>query len=133
MVGISWGGYLVLRSAAFEKRISAAVAYDVLYGFEVMTNIFPSLIKRTVRWLYQNYHKNTLNLLINRLKKKSIIADWALSQGMYITGTEDAYHFYKELSKHALENLCDKIDQDVLLLAGENEYSGSGYTAGPVV
>lgn len=43
MVGISWGGYFALRSAAFEKRIRAVAAYDVLDdGFEVMTHNFPA-------------------------------------------------------------------------------------------
>ncbi|NNU78458.1 alpha/beta hydrolase family protein [Clostridium estertheticum] len=123
MIGISWGGYLALRSAAFEKRITAVVAYDVMYnGFEVMTNIFPSFIKKVVRWLYHNDRKSMLNLLIKLLRRKSIMADWALSQGMYITGTHDSYNFYKELSKHTLKNICNKIDQDVLLLAGEKDH-----------
>ncbi|PZM62146.1 alpha/beta fold hydrolase [Paenibacillus dendritiformis] len=35
LLGVSWGGYLALRAAAFERRIAKAVAYDVLYdGFD---------------------------------------------------------------------------------------------------
>lgn len=123
MIGISWGGYLALRSAAFEERITAAVAYDVMLdGFEVMTNIYPPFIKKVVRRLYRKNKISLFNALLNRIRKKSIIADWALSQGMYITGTHDAFHFYKELSKHTLKGICDQIDQDILLLAGEKDH-----------
>ena len=30
VIGISWGGYLALRSAAFDERIKKVVAYDIL-------------------------------------------------------------------------------------------------------
>jgi hypothetical protein len=87
-----------------------------------MTNIFPSVIKSAVRYLYRHNQKKGLIMLTDRIRKRSIIADWALSQGMYITGTPNAYLFYKELSKHTLENICDRIHQDVLLLAGEKDH-----------
>ncbi|SCY79143.1 alpha/beta hydrolase family protein [Alkaliphilus peptidifermentans] len=123
MIGISWGGYLALRSAAFEKRISATIAYNIMYdGYDVMTNIFPPLIKKIINLLYRFNQKNALNMFTDKIRRKSIIADWALSQGMYITGTNNTFEFYKEISKHTLKNICNKIDQKVLLTAGEKDH-----------
>ncbi|ORX85705.1 alpha/beta-hydrolase [Anaeromyces robustus] len=123
MIGISWGGYFAMRSAAFEKRIEAVIAYDVLdNGFEVMTNIFPSLICKIVRHAYTHKKITFLNNIVKFLMKKSVIADWAFSQGMYITGTSTPYEFYTNLSKHTLNDITDKITQDVLLLAGEKDH-----------
>lgn len=122
-VGISWGGYFALRSAAFEKRIKAVAAYDVMDdGFEVMTHIFPSILCAAVRLAY--YHKNTklVNGLIEKIQKRSILADWALSQGMNITDTKTPYDFYKNISKHTLNGITHRITQDVLLLAGEKDH-----------
>lgn len=123
MVGISWGGYFALRSAAFEKRIKSVVAYDVMdNGLEVMTNVFPALLCKIIRRAYYHKHSNIVNALADRVRQKSVLADWALSQGMYITGTKTPFAFYENLSHHTLENDTEKITQNVLLLAGEKDH-----------
>lgn len=124
MIGISWGGYLALRAAAFEPRIKAAAAYDVLEnGFFCMTDMFPPLLKYMVRFLVLNQRKKSANTILEFLRKKSLIADWAMMQGMYITGTKTPYDFYRELLKHHLpQNVCDRLTCHVLLLAGEKDH-----------
>lgn len=123
MVGISWGGYFALRCAAFDKRITAAAAYDVMdNGFELMTNVFPALICKIIRMAFRHHNGALINRLMGRIRKKSILADWALSQGTYITGTKTAYEFYENLSKHSLAGIEDNLTQDILLLAGEKDH-----------
>ena len=123
MIGISWGGYFALRSAAFEKRIKHVVAYDAMDdGVEVMTNIFPGFICRYVRKLIKNGNETKLIRLLTRIAKKSVLADWMLSQGQFITGADSIPAMYKSLGKHNLTGLYEKIDQDVLLLAGEKDH-----------
>lgn len=123
MVGISWGGYFALRNAAFEKRITSVVAYDVMdNGFEVMTNVFPRVLCKIIRLAYRHKNEKLINAFVARLRKRSVLADWALSQGMYITGTKTPYGFYQELSKHMLQGVSENITQDVLLLAGEKDH-----------
>ena len=123
MVGISWGGYFALRSAAYEKRISAVVAYDAMDdGLEVMTNVFPAPLCQVIRFAYRHQWKRLLNRLAGRLAQKSVLADWALSQGMYITGAKTPFEFYQNLSHHNLAGITDLITQDTLLLAGENDH-----------
>lgn len=123
MVGISWGGYFALRSAAFEKRIKAVAAYDAMDdGFEVMTHIFPSALGKIICAAYACKAAGALNGLIRRLQRKSVLADWAISQGMYITGTATPYAFYADIAQHTLNGLTAQITQDVLLLAGEKDH-----------
>ena len=123
MVGISWGGYFALRSAAFEPRIRAAAAYDVLTdGVEVMTGVFPWPIAACLRFCLKRGYKGAVNNLTGRLRQHSILADWALSQGEYITGTKSAAEFYEALGGHSLAGLTERITQDVLLLAGEKDH-----------
>lgn len=122
-VGISWGGYFALRCAAFDSRITAAVAYDVMYdGFEVMTGIFPTVICKIIRYAFRQRAFGLIDFITDRIRKKSIIADWALSQGLYITGTNSVHEFYEKLSQHSLRGIEDKIIQDILLLAGEKDH-----------
>lgn len=79
MIGISWGGYLALRAAAFEKRIKAVVAYDVLEnGFDCMTNIFPGHLKQLVRYCFAKDKKKFINRLLGYLRKKNLLADWVM-------------------------------------------------------
>lgn len=123
MIGISWGGYFALRSAAFEKRIAAAAAYDVMdNGFELMTHVFPTLICRLIRAAFPYHGAWLINRITGLARKKSVLADWALSQGMYITGTKSAYAFYETLSHHTLAGLEDRLTQDILLMAGEKDH-----------
>lgn len=123
LMGISWGGYLALRASAFEPRIKKVIAYDELYdGYDVMTNIMPLPVKIIFNSLFRLKAKNTLNSFVTVLKKKSLIANWAISHGMYITGTKTPFDFYKELSKHTMKGIADKVIQDVLLLAGEKDH-----------
>lgn len=123
MVGISWGGYFALRSSAFDKRISAVVAYDVMdNGLEVMTNIFPPFLCRSIRFGYHHHWEQLVNILAGKIMKKNILASWALSQGMYITGTATPYEFYQNLSLHNLTGVTNLLTQDVLLLAGEKDH-----------
>ena len=124
MIGISWGGYLAVRAAAFEKRIKAVVAYDVLEnGFDCMTNIFPGILKPLVRYCFAKSKEKFINRLLGYIRKRSLIADWAMMQGMYITGSNTPYDFYKELQKHSLsQDVCDRLNCDMLLLAGEKDH-----------
>ncbi|MGL5438957.1 MAG: alpha/beta fold hydrolase [Filifactoraceae bacterium] len=123
MIGISWGGYLAMRAAAFEKRISAIVAYDVAYdGFEVMTNVFPPLLRGLIRHNVVKKNEKVVNWLVKFAMSKSVLADWAFSQGQYITHTNSPYAFFEEVKKHTLKNISENITQDCLLLAGEKDH-----------
>lgn len=123
MVGISWGGYFALRSAAYDKRITAAAAYDVMdNGLEVMTNIFPQPIQSMIRFFYKHHQQAILNTLVGRIRKKSVLADWAISQGLHITGTKTPYELYQSLSLHDLTEVAGLLTQDILLLAGEKDH-----------
>ena len=70
VIGISWGGYLALRSAAFDERIKGVVAYDVLYdGFDCMTNPFPKLLKLIIKLLITAKMKKLFNNLMEKIIK----------------------------------------------------------------
>jgi len=123
VIGISWGGYLALRAAAFEKRITKVVAYDVLYdGFDCMTSPFPKAIKILMRFLFRIKSKYIINAILNKAKQKKLIVNWAISHGQYITGEKTPYDFYVHLKKHTLKGIMEKIECDVLLLAGEKDH-----------
>lgn len=75
-----------------------------------------------MRFLFATRQKNIINFLFKQFAKKRLIIDWAVSHGMYITGVNTPYDFYKSLKLHTLKGICDKISCDVLLLAGEKDH-----------
>lgn len=123
MVGISWGGYFALRSAAFDPRIQKVVAYNVLDdGLSVMTNVFPFFVRQLVRLDVLHNRKEHLNRLCQKIAKKSLLADWMMTQGKYITGTKTVFDMMKSLQKHNLKGLEKNLTQDILLLGGEKDH-----------
>lgn len=123
VIGISWGGYLALRAAAFDKRITKVAAYDVLYdGFDCMTNPIGKRTKSILDFLFKIRVKPVINLIIHSLMKKELIINWAVSHGQYITGTNNPYDFYCHLMRHTLKGIMENIQCDVLLLAGERDH-----------
>lgn len=123
MIGISWGGYLAMRAAAYEPRVSAVVAYDVAdNGYEVVTHLFPPLMQKLIGAGIIKNKAVWVNRVAHFAMRKSVLADWMFSQGQYITHTNSPYAFLKEVRKHSLAGISDKIVQDCLLLAGEKDH-----------
>lgn len=123
LVGISWGGYFALRAAAFNKRISHVVCFDVLYdGLDVQMQLIKQPVRSLFRLLYRTRAKRIINFLVRKKMQKDNLANWGISHGMYITGTDSPYEFYQAIERHSLKGLLNKIDQKVLLLAGEEDH-----------
>ncbi|MFD2131013.1 alpha/beta hydrolase family protein [Pseudogracilibacillus auburnensis] len=123
LMGISWGGFLALRAAAFEKRITHVISFGGCYdGLDVQFSLMRQPIKIVFKLLFHGKFEKTINRLVKSKMKKDPLADWALSHGMYITGTKTPYEFYRSIKKHTLKGLLHKIDQKVLLLAGEQDH-----------
>jgi pimeloyl-ACP methyl ester carboxylesterase len=123
LIGISWGGYLAQRAAAFDTRISQAVSYDVLYnGMDFIINAMPWIARAAIRTLFFLRAQRALNGLVARARRMKPLADWGMAHGMYITGMSTPYDFFTELSRHDFGAIGERITQDVLLLAGEKDH-----------
>ncbi|MBN1533341.1 MAG: alpha/beta fold hydrolase [Spirochaetes bacterium] len=123
IIGISWGGYLAPRAAAFEPRIRQVVSYDVFFrGIDVIINAMPRAAKAVVRVLFSLRMSGALNRLVERARKKKPLADWGMGHGMYITGTRSPYDFFREVAAHDFGDIGGRITQDILLLAGDRDH-----------
>ena len=122
-LGISWGGYFAIRSAAYDKRIKKTIMYDAFYdGYEVMTNPLPMLLKYKIRKLIRKNKIQELEMLCNRICEKSVMAKWMFHQGKYITGSGTYYEMYNKIGLHNVRSIHEKITCDVLILAGEKDH-----------
>jgi alpha-beta hydrolase superfamily lysophospholipase len=118
-VGISLGGYLAPRAAAFDKRIDGVVAFDVMYSFE------EAALKQTpgfVRYLYEKGHVGIVNALMEMRMRFDAGTRWGIQNAMWTVGAKNPVDVLAKFEKYNLEDVSDKITCDVLILAGEKDH-----------
>jgi pimeloyl-ACP methyl ester carboxylesterase len=116
LIGMSLGGFLAPRAAAFERRISRVVAWDHYYGFTECTyELMPSVLRLWIK-------------LLMALKAKSILSREPenghanlVYHGMYLTGTDNFYDWWLDMSQYSFPSIAHLVTQDVLVLAGEED------------
>lgn len=123
LIGLSMGGCLVIRAAAFEPRVERVVAYDI-YPDSLDVNL------RQVKPLVQVLLKTLLNLratavvdmMAKRVATKNPIAQWGIAQGMHVTGTSSAYDYFQRIRQFHTADVSQRVTQHVLLLAGSEDH-----------
>jgi len=114
LIGISLGGFLCLRAAAFEPRITQVVAFDVY----VYQHLNPE------SWLsrFLKNHPNFYNRIVGLAMSRSVTARFLIRQWLDITGAETPHEWGFSLGDYSTMSIADKVEQDVLLLAGETDH-----------
>ena len=123
LLGISLGGYLAPRAAAFDKRIKRVVAFDVLeHLFDCFMDKLPSGTGTVLSWLLALRQRRVVNRIIGRRMAEDELADWGVSHGMHVSGTRDPYDFFRWAKRMSTKPIAGKITQDFLLLAGADDH-----------
>jgi pimeloyl-ACP methyl ester carboxylesterase len=123
LAGLSLGGCLAIRAAAFEPRVRRVIAYDILTDFfEVVFRQAHPVVRGVVRTLLQMRAGSAVNLLARVASRRSPVMQWGLAQGMSVTGKEDPYSFLRETQRYRTADLSHRLEQDVLLLAGATDH-----------
>lgn len=119
LIGVSLGGYLALRAAAYEPRIQHVVAWNVIWdALRGFNRDKPERFFAAIR----NGRKLMINAMAAVVRKLDDTVDWLITHGMYVTGAETPFDHLHEFTKYQTKDLSPLIEQDVLLLAGENDH-----------
>lgn len=122
-VGISMGGGLVIRAAAFEPRIRRAVAWDIfddeleVGGRQIAPGAAP-----VIRALLALRARRIVNALARCGAARSPVSQWGLWQGMHITGTTSPYDFFAAARAVTTRSISGRVTADVLLIAGADDH-----------
>ena len=123
LIGMSLGGCLVMRAAAFEPRVARVIAYDVLTSFQEVNlgQTRPAIraVLKTLLWLRA---ATIVNLLVGRVAKTNPVVEWGIQQGMHVTGTNSAFEYLQSVAQFETTDVSASISQDVLLLAGSEDH-----------
>jgi pimeloyl-ACP methyl ester carboxylesterase len=117
--GISMGGWLGLRAAAFEPRIKRVIASSVFFDVIQYTNTVGQLLAK----LFFRHFRNFTNNAMARKMKKNLMYSWFSNNLMYITDKEVPIEAFDVLLQLNEENLhSDLVKQDVLILTGKEDH-----------
>lgn len=123
LIGVSLGGYLAIRAAAYEPRVRRVIAFDVMYDFlgSNLNNV-KGIGKFIVTAALATGLSAPVNALMARRAKTSPLVDWGVKQGMHITGTKTPFEYLRAIEKYTTKNISGLVRQDVLLMAGSEDH-----------
>lgn len=122
LMGISWGGYFAMRAAAYEKRIDKVIAFDIFYSaLDALFHRMSLLRASALRLMIASRQRHLINLIIKRLAMNDIDLYWKIHKGYELTGETSPLALINNFKRHTMKGLGALINQEVLLLAGEDD------------
>jgi pimeloyl-ACP methyl ester carboxylesterase len=123
LMGISMGGYLAARAAAFEHRISACILYNGVYdGYDAFASGFPQSLRTAV----ENRNTNAVNTVIDILSDIDANLRFNIKHGMWTTGTNSPFELIQGSKKYTVKGIAQKIKCPTLVLEAEKDDSFPG-------
>jgi len=121
--GVSLGGYLAPRAAAFEHRFAACIADDGIYDFGIsQLGGFPADKREHVRAALFAPSAPDLDAIFDHAMKTSSVARWAFTHGMYVTGTSNPRAFLAAMQAFNLTNgIAEQIKCPTLVCDAEKD------------
>lgn len=117
-LGISMGGWLCFRAAAFEPRIKRVIALSVAFDYMQIPNLFIQLVARFFL-LFPKF----LNYVSMLQMKGDYQERWGVNNLMYITKKKTPYDASQVLLQFNEKNIhSEKVKQDVLILSGAEDH-----------
>jgi pimeloyl-ACP methyl ester carboxylesterase len=120
LIGVSLGGFLATKAAAYEERISQVVLYDLVYDMYGAIFGDMKLFKHAVS-LSLMFGFRPMFRKIEKMINGNYFAQWLLAQGYHVFGVDTLQDYYGTIKKCHTRKVSAKIKQDVLVLAGEDD------------
>lgn len=123
IIGISLGGYLAPRAAAFDSRITKVVAWSIFPCFlDVILGTQKPILQKAFRFLMKFHAKPILNFVFYQKAKNDPMIDWGLKHGMYAYEASDPYTYAQKLKLYDLKPIAHKITQDMLIIGANQDH-----------
>ncbi|MEO3805668.1 hypothetical protein [Nonomuraea sp. B1E8] len=117
-VGVSFGGHLLARAAAMEKRYDAIVLLDYFPGMlRAFAHKMPRLLRGRIGAM-----PAWLQLLIRLNARFDAELRWALGNALWTFGVSTLPALVAEMGRYDDRAWADAIEADVLVLLGEDEH-----------
>jgi alpha-beta hydrolase superfamily lysophospholipase len=117
-VGLSMGGYLAARAAAFDDRIDGVVSYDVLFDMGAMVG---SRMPRIAYALRRIGLGRLVGLAASLRARLDPSVAWGLANARWTLGRSEPLAAVEAFAPYTLAGVAERIRQDVLIFAGEED------------
>lgn len=121
LVGMSMGGYLAPRAAAFDDRIDGVVAFDVLFDVAAAAR-WQSSGSGLVEWLAGAGLGGFAEFLMRLKMGTDPGLRWGLNNAMWVMGVASPTDVLPAFAAYTLKDVAPRIRADVLILAGAEDH-----------
>ncbi|MER7679203.1 alpha/beta fold hydrolase [Streptomyces sp. NPDC096934] len=122
LLGISLGGELCLRAAAFDPRIKAVMAVDGVYDFSELMMRFLDGDRAKVRAAVQAAEAPQIDRQLTDAMESSPTARWAITHGMYVMGGSTPREFAaRTMDFNVRDGIAERIGCPVLICEAEDD------------
>jgi pimeloyl-ACP methyl ester carboxylesterase len=115
LMGISMGGYLAARAAAFEHRIAACILDDGVY--DVYGNFMEKL--GTLSNAVAQGNATVVNTAIETSMYFDTGIRWIMSHGMWVFNAKDPLDFIQKNKDYTLKDVAENIECPTLVLEAQ--------------
>ena len=120
-LGVSFGGYLVTRAAAYCQRISHVITFDMMYRLlDGLTMPLPRPLRPIAEAVVSRARPAWLiDGLMGIAQRFSADLAWKLQQAQHLTGLHRPSDVLRAFGDYTMEPLEGRITQPCLILAGD--------------
>ena len=120
-LGVSFGGYLVTRAAAYCPRISHVITFDMMYRLlDGLTLPLPRALRPIANAVVGNPKPAWLiDAALHVAPRFSADLAWKLQQASHLTGLSRPSEVLRAFGDYTMEPLEGRITQPCLVLAGD--------------
>ncbi|MBW0112054.1 alpha/beta fold hydrolase, partial [Pseudonocardia sp. KRD-182] len=123
LLGMSMGGGLAVRAAAFEPRVRRIVCDDVLFDFlDAALQQVPAVLRGVLAGLLRTGADAAVDALVHRAMRRRPVLEWGLHQGMHVFGVDTPAAFLRTAARYRTADYSPRVTADALLLAGAEDH-----------
>src|SRR5262249_5240511 len=123
LIGVSFGGCLAIRAAAFEPRVARVVAFNAMTDlFECIAREQPAAIAATLRGLLAVGARRVIDESATTLAQHNQMVERALGQAMHVFGSATPSEALEKARAFQTRDISKRVRQDALLMGGTDDH-----------
>lgn len=127
LLGVSLGGMLAPRAAAFDSRVAGLVAVDGVYDAGTAITAMLPFTSQEVRRRALAEHDPDFDAALDQMMRASPTLRWACAHGSYVMDADSPRAFLaKYLDYHLRDGVAERITCPTLICAAENDLYFNG-------
>ena len=113
LMGMSLGGYLAARAAAFEHRFRAAIFFDGVYDLH---ETIERMVPKAALAALNAGDTRTCDDIVQKAMENNTGMHWAMTQGIWSFATSNIAEFLTETKRYTMDGIAGQIQCPCLVM-----------------